>query len=587
MNSTSSSRVPRPSIRFAVAVMGIALLLGSCARFPDPVEQGKTQPTLAERPQEGDTVRGVGDPAVVTLPLGSRLQERPVTEGDPLPANIKIGRTNLNGVPVTAALQAVLANTNISLTWQEDDFDDRAVTILNISGSLDKVVNRICAAGRIYCGYRNGTLEVTEKQTFIIEMPPVTGDAQNSIADSIATLAGDKGVKVDKDGGNIIYTTDTQGQQRVQQYLTQLRRGRPLIVMQLYIWEVRLDDSAKAGIRWDSTQLNTFGVGGTKIRPVTNSGGGLGGVTNDAIEATSAAVAAGGVNFGATFSGAVNAAAVLSFLQSNGSVETVSNPQMTFVSGTKSEFSIGGKQNYISGVGQLVGSTVSTGGTSNTTGIGQNTVQTDQIDTGIKVEVAGAYEGGVIFGGLTMQDVTLLGFDVVPSGGTQIQLPRTQERKLSTIIRLRPGDTLLLAGLRSTSDDKSLSGLPTGLFGILPFQSSKAVQNREMVIMLRPAIIRFTDQPGTDRVEPVMAPEESNANSPQAGADKPTPASADTKVPDAPVQPDLSAKATAIDEDGKISTDNLQRAFGDVSTGPNTLTASPVGSTSTTARGRR
>ena len=576
----------------AARYMGAALLLfsmGGCLNPfpPTATEQGKTQPRLAERPQEADTVRGAGEPAVVTLPISGRFQERLASQGDPLPHDIVVPKTNFSNVPVTAALQAVLNRADISLTMDKD-YGDHAVSILNLHGPLDQVVERVCDAGRVYCRFHNGAIELRDEETFIIEMPPIPADAQNSIADSIGNLAGGD-TKVDRDGGNIIYTADMAGQMKVQQYLSQLRRGRPLVVMQLYIWEVRLNDSTQAGIRFDSTRLDSFGIGGTDVRPIASVNG-LGGAGDASIPSTlQSAATSGALTLGATFKGAVDAGAIISFLQTQGTVETVSNPQLTFVSGTKSEFSIGGKQNYISGVGQLVGTTAVTGGNSNNTGVGTNTVQTDEIETGISVKINGAYEGGVVFGEMSIEDVTLLGFDRVPSGGTEIQLPRTQERKLSTIIRLRPGDTLLLAGLRSTNDDRSLNGVPTGLFGILPFSSNKSTENREMVIMLRPAIIRFADAEGPDKIEPVArisasptADKENGVQNALGAADaiaanadpglvvEPASAPARLPRPAAPAASPVALPASAINANGQVSTGGLQRAFADMDDTPPT-----------------
>ena len=550
----------------------IVLALTSCMSPwpPTATEQGTTQPRLADRPQEADTVRGAGEPAVVTLPIAGRFQERLASQGDPLPHNITVPKTNFSNVPVTSALQAVLSKADISLTMDKD-YGDRTVSILNLNGPLDQVVERICDAGRVYCRYRNGAIELSEEETFIIEMPPIPSDAQNSIADSIGNLAGGDS-KVDRDGGNIIYTASMAGQMKVQQYLSQLRRGRPLVVMQLYIWEVRLNDSTQAGIRFDSNSLDNFGIGATKVSPVASING-LGGATDPSVVSTlKSAAISGAVSLGATFKGPIDAGAIISFLQTQGTVETVSNPQLTFVSGTKSEFSIGGKQNYISGVGQLVGSTNVTGGNANNTGVGTNTVQTDEIETGISVKINGAYEGGVVFGEMSIEDVTLLGFDRVPSGGTEIQLPRTQERKLSTIIRLRPGDTLLLAGLRSTSDDRTLNGVPTGLFGILPFSSNKSTENREMVIMLRPAIIRFADAEGTDKIEPVaklsaspVADKENAVQNAQNASDAivSEPTLAATK-PGSKSTQTLAPSNNTINDNGQVSAGSLQDTFADM-----------------------
>lgn len=478
---------------FAVSITCLALV----ACVGTPPEKPKTATTeKVDLPEDFDKRAALGrnsEPPVVTLGIGSALKERLASEGDPLPDDVLIDTTNLNGVPVAAALQAVLADTPISLTWQQGSFDDRLVTILNLSGQLPEVVERICSAGRIYCTYRNGTLELKEKETFIIEMPPVPSEAENTIASAIETLAGAGGdgesISVDKDGGNIIYTADTAGQQRVKQYLAQLRRGRPLIVIQMYLWDVTLSENADAGIKWDSNNAGSFPVNATDLVSFTKSG--LSG-TGVSTAKTAFDTLSGNISFGAVFSGNIDAALVLAFLQKNGDVRTVSNPQLTFVSGSNSEFAIGGKRTYISGVGQLVGSSTSSGGSAGT-GVGTNTVQTEEIETGLRVKLSGSYETGVIFGQLDIEDTTLVDLERIESSGTEIQLPITAERELKTVIRLRPGDTLLLAGLRSQRDTNTRSGLPT-MFGLLPNSQSSATENRELVIMLKPSIIRFSDE---------------------------------------------------------------------------------------------
>jgi len=477
-------------------VLLFAMIVMTGCTGQDPTRPAKEFATGADLGEEFNKETALGrysEPSVVTLGIGDALKERLASEGEELPVGIFIESTNLNSVPVAAALQAILADTNISLSWQAGEFDDRVVTILNLSGPLPKVVERVCSAARVYCSYRNGTLELMQFETFIIEMPPIPGKAENTIAETIGALAGGaeggSEVKVDTQGGNIIYTTDMSGQMRVKQYLAQLRRGRPLIMMQVFIWEVALNEESEAGIKWNADNLGNFNIGGTSVAPLANSG-----ITDATLAAAKGAFSSlpGNISFGAVFSGTIDAAAVLAFLQHNGHVETVSNPQLTFVSGTSSEFTIGGKRSYISGVGQLVGSTVATGGTSNNSGVGTNTVQTEEIETGLSVKMSGAYEGGVIFGELEMEDTSLVDLERIPSSGTEIQLPITQERQLKTVLRLRPGDTMLLAGLRSQRNISDRSGLPT-FFGLMPTSARNETENRELVIMLRPSIIRFSD----------------------------------------------------------------------------------------------
>lgn len=541
----------------------ICVALAACVGTPpqEPKNSAADKVDTAETFDRRSALGRNSEPPVVTLGIGSALKERLASEGEPLPDDILIDTTNLNGVPVAAALQAVLADTPISLTWQQGSFDDRLVTILNLSGQLPEVVERVCSAGRIYCTYRNGTLELKEKETFIIEMPPVPSEAENTIASAIESLAGGgegSEVNVDKDGGNIIYTADTAGQQRVKQYLAQLRRGRPLIVIQMYLWDVTLSENADTGIRWDSNNAGSFPVNATDLRSFTKSG-----LANTTIGSAKTAfdTLSGNISFGAVFSGNIDAAVVLAFLQKNGDVRTVSNPQLTFVSGSNSEFAIGGKRTYISGVGQLVGSTTSSGGSAGT-GVGTNTVQTEEIETGLRVKLSGSYEAGVVFGQLEIEDTTLVDLERIESSGTEIQLPITAERELKTVIRLRPGDTLLLAGLRSQRDSNTRSGLPT-MFGLLPNSQSSATENRELVIMLKPSIIRFSDEklsetslqsgvvPPMGEVVPRMLGEITSSEPPVALQPAPV---AMQRLPDRddPWAPE------------RVSADSLQGALGDV-----------------------
>ncbi|MGE3770896.1 MAG: type II secretion system protein GspD [Bdellovibrionales bacterium] len=564
----SRRNIPVHSRWLHIVLLFAIIVMTGCTGL-EPAKPSKSLASGADLGEEFNKDTALGrssEPSVITLGIGDALKERLASEGEELPVGIFIDSTNLNSVPVAAALQAVLADTNISLSWQAGQFDDRLVTILNLSGPLPKVVERICSAARVYCSYRNGTLELMERETFIIEMPPIPGEAENTIADTIAALAGGgEGageVNVDTQGGNIVYTTDMAGQMRVKQYLSQLRRGRPLIMMQVFIWEVTLNEESETGIKWNADSLGDFNIGGSTVSPLSNSG-----ITDATLAAAKGAFTSlpGNISFGAVFSGTIDAAAVLAFLKHNGHVETVSNPQLTFVSGTRSEFTIGGKRSYISGVGQLVGSTVSSGGTSNNTGVGTNTVQTEEIETGLSVKMSGAYESGVIFGELEMEDTSLVDLERIPSSGTEIQLPITQERQLKTVLRLRPGDTMLLAGLRSQRNVSDRAGLPT-LFGLVPTSARNETENRELVVMLRPAIIRFTDAltrdgdrspskematPMTtlDTIETVPDVPPPEVLQPMALTPSPVPASVE-------VLPPRPAKA--------LSGDSLQRTFDDV-----------------------
>jgi len=467
--------------------VGLAGLLG-CTEVDVPKAKDGTgrMPMVAEIPDTDETVRGTEDPPIVTLELGSRLKDRRLTRTEELPGSIIVPNTNLNAVPVTAALQAVLAGSDVSLSWEAGTFETRLVTVTNLSGSLPKVVEKICASARVFCSYRSGLLELKEKETFIIELPSVptknsaTGAATNTMADTISDLAGDK-VKIDQQGGNLLYTTDVEGYEHVREYLNQLRHGRPLIVMQMYIWEVALSKDKATGINWKSFSIGKIG---SNVENVALSG------------ATAfSSVASPGVSLGAKLTGKLTADTVLQFLATQGQVQTVSSPQLTFVSGSNAEFRVGGKQRYISQVGTLSSVSGSTSGSSSS-----NTVSTDSIDTGLKVTVGGALDSGVISAvlDLEIQDVVSLN-PTVMTNGTTVDLPETAERKVTTSLRVRPGDNLVLAGLVSSRDTNDRDAIPLP-FGVrLTTFGHDQVKNTELVILVKPSVVMFASAADEDK----------------------------------------------------------------------------------------
>jgi Flp pilus assembly secretin CpaC len=478
-----------------------SLGLASCESADIPLAKSTTgrDPTLAEVPNKDETVRGDSDPAIVTLDLASSLHERRLTITDDLPGNILIPTTNLNAVPVTAALQAVLSGTDVSLSWNAGTFGTRLVTVMNLSGPLPKVVEKICSAAKVFCDYRHGSIELSEKETFVVSLPPVVraissgsngasvaSGGTNSMVETINQLIGSDKSQVDDQGGNVIYTTTVDGEDRVSQYLTQLRTGRPLIVLQMYIWEVTLSRENAQGINW--SQLNISSAS-KSIKP------------DIAGNINSLASTAGSVSLGAVTTGIISTTAVASFLATKGRVQTISNPQITFVSGTNAELKVGGTQRYISQVGTLTNTSnvsgTSTSSNSNSSS-STNTVSTDSIDTGLTIDVAGAYENGVVFANLDVSLKNLVSLNPTSSGGGTIDLPQTTDEKMNTVLRVRPGDSLVLAGLVTSADNNQAQGLPIGDDSSVPLYGDVSRNNHELVMIVKPSIVLFADKSASE-----------------------------------------------------------------------------------------
>lgn len=487
------------AVKQGIVILAMALGIAACSASDIPLvgEMMSRPMTVANIPEKDEVIRNDSSPAIVTLDLKSSLRERRLSRTEDLPKDVILPTTNLNGVPITAALQAVLSGTDISLSWGTGSLGSRLVTVMNLRGPLPTVVDKICSAARVFCSYRHGSIELSEKETFVITLPPIerivnagsaTGSSSsrsssssssnlnNSIVEAINQLLGGEKATIDNQGGTIMYTATVDAEERISRYLTELRTERPLIVLQLYIWEVTLDRENAQGINW--TTFQTTALKNT-LKNTTLS------LTSNL---TSLATTTGSVGLGAVTTGEISANAVASFIATKGRVQTISNPQITFVSGSYADLKIGGTQRYISEVG------TATSNTSGTTSSSSNTVSTDEIETGLAIAVAGSYENGIVFANLDMSLKNLVSLNPTKSGDYTIDLPETTDEKINTVLRVRPGDSLVLAGLVSSNDTGSSQGFPVGGDSAIPLYGDTQRQNRELVIIVKPSIVQFSNE---------------------------------------------------------------------------------------------
>jgi general secretion pathway protein D len=174
--------------------------------------------------------------------------------------------------------------------------------------------------------------------------------------------------------------------------------------------------------------------------------------------------------------------AIVRFLESDTSTKVIAKPQLRGAEGTKLTLNVGNSIPVIS----TSYTPIATGGA------GVNPLSSYQYrDVGVNIDMTPT----VTLDGDIRLDLTLdnsqQGNDVNVGGVT---VPSFVQRKVSTRLRLRDGESNLLAGLLQTSDIKGVSGLP-GLIHV-PFLSSIFAGNNvtntqtEVVMLLTPHIVR-------------------------------------------------------------------------------------------------
>lgn len=442
-------------------------LVSACAPInaPDPRTPNIPPPAAADARR---TAVNEGNEPLKIIPLEEDVLVPTFSNDDPIPGGL-IGPLEFRGETVANALELVLGDMNIPIAFETNEGLRRRITISNLSGTVDKVVERVCSLGNLYCAYDDGVMVVRDVQTFTVAMPPVGGDeAISNIASGLGAITGLE-VSSDSTTNTLIYTATQRTAKLAEQYFARLRAATAMIIYETYIWEVLLNSDNGQGIDWQ--ELGNVGK--------FNIGFNLAGSTPSNISGTP-------ISIGLPTTDAVNFAAgdVFRFLSEQGAVKTISQPQITVLSGSEARLRVAETQNYISEIART------------TDDNGDETVSTEvaQVDSGFALVIDSRWDQSTVYGNIQIQLDEFLGFQDFSTGtgtnATTLQLPRTSTREVETSVRVRPGDAVLIAGLVREQDSFSKAGLGYNN-PIIPSSRGTSTDNTELVFLLRPRVIVY------------------------------------------------------------------------------------------------
>ncbi|HEY1096864.1 MAG TPA: hypothetical protein VGF14_06445, partial [Alphaproteobacteria bacterium] len=343
---------------------------------------------------------------------------------------------------------------------------------------------RLCSLADLYCSYEKGVLVIKDVETFNVALPPLAGDNYDQFLNGIKNVTG-RDAYVDSTTRTLIYSSSHRNNERARDYFDRMRTNTALIVFETQIWEVTLNNGNNTGIRWEA--LDVTNLPGNSSNTITNGNLGLNaGTTSPDI----ANAVTGGIRY---LSGDLNMNVVLNFLSTQGAVKTISQPQITVLSGSTAKLRVGNSQKYISTITRTAGLNAS----------GDNlSLTTDTLETGLNMEINSAWDNATVYGNLKLDLqnlVTLKEVSVGGANGSTIQLPETSERNIETRIRIRPGDSLIIGGIVQEVDNLDKKGIG-GMTPFLPTSRNATARNSELVIMMRPHVVVYTDKPPSDAV---------------------------------------------------------------------------------------
>jgi len=476
-------------LKTAFIMLGALPALLSCAHVDAPGARNLKIPSPTVAEERAEAVNDNPD-TVLYLPLGSDVLVPETNNSLLLPKEV-IGPFELRSETLAGALQLILADYEVPLAFETEEALTRTITVANLRGPLDSVVNKVCALADLYCAFEDGLLVIKETQTFTVSVPPIGGedDIINSLATGLEAITGVAPI-VETGTRTILYEATSRTADLAERYFQRVRTNTALIVFEIYIWEVGLNSDNRSGIDW--TEFGSIGGSAISIPGGIPAGGVAGG-------AAPVSIGLPGDLFG-TF----NTNNVLEFISSYGAVKTISQPQITVLSGAEATLRAADTINFVSSFTR----TTDNGDVSVST-------ETDSVDTGFTLTIGSAWDNSTIYGDVNIDLQEFRLFRTFGEGtDTQISLPETVERELSTQIRIRPGDSLLIAGLVREVDQFDSSG-PGFDQPIFPTSRAATISNTELVFLLKPRVIVYTSEGDPNHVSPNSSQDISEQETPK------------------------------------------------------------------------
>ena len=286
----------------------------------------------------------------------------------------------------------------------------------------------------------------------------------------------------------------------VQQYLraTQISVDRQ-VILEAKIIEVTLSDGAQSGINWANFGKNSqFSSGmGANAGNVTLPSGALSPTTTLSSLLGGGLASASGATTGGIFGLAFRTssfAALLEFLESQGTISVLSSPRIATLNNQKAVLKVGTDAFFVTNV-----STSTTTGTATTS---SPSVTLQPFFSGIALDVTPQIDENnniTLHIHPSVSDVTTVNtsINLGTSGTLNLPLASSAVSETDSIVRAQDGQVVAIGGLMrsaSISDNSQIPGAgDVPIVGELFKHSSRSVSKRELVILLKPTVVKGND----------------------------------------------------------------------------------------------
>jgi len=316
-----------------------------------------------------------------------------------------------------------------------------------------------------------------------------------------------RSVVISPQSGVIVIRAMPDELRNVEMYLkaTQLSVERQ-VILEAKILEVELNSSYQSGVNWAgfgkfaSGGNNRFSTGvlqpGTSLNGLDNpqsaiAGGGKGALGALTGQSLASASDAAGTMFGLAFQTS-NFAALISFLESQGTVHVLSSPRIATLNNQKAVLKIGTDEFYVTGV--------STTTTTNGSGAGtvSPSVTLQPFFSGVVLDVTPQIDehGNVtlhVHPSVSQVSTVNKGVNLGTAGNLQLPLAASATSEMDSMVRGQDGKVVAIGGLmrQATTNDRSqmpgAGSIP--VIGALFGNTNQVMQKRELVVLIKPTVV--------------------------------------------------------------------------------------------------
>jgi general secretion pathway protein D len=374
-------------------------------------------------------------------------------------------------VSLKVIIEALARNTGINFIVDKDVASGQKATLFVKSVSLEDALDLLVQTNQLQKKvlsetsviiYPNTPLKQREYQelsirTFFLEYADV-----KQVSGLLKSMLNVKQIQTDERLSMIVLKDTPEVLALAEKLIASQDLPESEVMMELEVLDVQRTKLEELGINWPNNVTMTTGIDPLTLKQLIN-------INNSDIKV-------------------LPLSATIHLQKDLGDVNVLANPRIRVKSKEKAKIHIGDKVPVI---------------TSNVTSTGVTSENIQYIDTGLKLEVEpNISQAGDVTIRLSL-DVSTLGAPTKTSNGTTAYVIGT--RSTSTLLRLKDGETQILAGLISDADRKTMNKLPglssLPLLGRLFADDKNESQKTEIMLSITPHIVRERKQPEAGLVE--------------------------------------------------------------------------------------